>query len=62
MNATVKSWLIGVANALVSGAASGVAGLTLGIGVEKSLIILAASAGVSLSKWILQHPIPGGLQ
>lgn len=54
-----KSWLIGAANALISGAAGAVGGLVVGTGWRKSLVIAAISAFVSLSKWMGQHPLPG---
>jgi hypothetical protein len=62
MNPSLKSWVIGVVNAGISGLVSGGAGLTLGIGWQKSAVILGVSAMVSLSKWMAQHPIPGGAQ
>lgn len=54
-----KSWLIGAANALVSGAAGAVGGFVVGEGWKKALIIAAISAAVSFSKWMAQHPLPG---
>ena len=58
----MKPWLIGLANAAVSGAAGGIGGLAVGVDFKHSLIILGISAGVSLAKWMAQHPIPGGAQ
>jgi hypothetical protein len=60
MNATLKAWLIGLANAAVSGAAGAVGSFAAGITVKQGAIIVGISAGVSLAKWVLQHPIPGG--
>jgi len=57
----VKAWLIGLANAAISGVVTGAAGLTLGIGAKNAAIMLGISAAVSLGKWMVQHPIPGGL-
>lgn len=54
-----KSWLIGAANAIISGLASGIGGLTLGIGWHKALALAFISAFVSLAKWMGQHPLPG---
>jgi len=60
MNATLKAWLIGLANAAVSGAAAAVGSFAAGITVKQGAIIVGISAGVSLAKWVKQHPIPGG--
>jgi hypothetical protein len=54
-----KAWLVGAANALVSGLASGVAGGLLGVGFKHAIEIAGVSAIVSLAKWVLQHPLPG---
>lgn len=62
MSAQMKSWLIGSANAAISGLAAGSAGMAVGIGFKKSAIVLGVSAAVSLVKWLAQHPIPGGTQ
>jgi hypothetical protein len=61
MNETLKSWLIGAANAALSGVTTGASGLVLGIGWKKAAIMLGVSAVVSLGKWYAQHPIPGGV-
>lgn len=55
----MKSWLIGAMNALISGAASAVGGMAIGIGWKKALEIAAISGIVSLSKWMAQHKLPG---
>lgn len=62
MSPTWKQWLIGAANAVISGLTSG--GISFGLGVpwQKTMIIVAGSALVSIGKWIAQHPIPGGQQ
>jgi hypothetical protein len=60
MNPTLKGWLIGLANAAISGAAGAVGSFAAGVTVKQGALIVAVSAGVSLAKWILQHPIPGG--
>lgn len=54
-----KSWLVGALNALVSGAAGAVGGFAVGVHWRQALEIAAISAFVSLSKWMLQHPLPG---
>lgn len=55
----MKAWLIGALNALISGAASAVGGMALGIGWRKALEIALISGIVSLSKWMAQHQLPG---
>jgi len=62
MSAPMKAYLIGAANAAISGLAAG--GLSFGVGVDwkHSLVVAIGSAGVSLIKWFSQHPIPGGTQ
>lgn len=57
----MKAWLIGVLNAAISGVTTGAAGLVLGIGIQKAAIMLGASAVMSMLKWMVQHPIPGGI-
>lgn len=54
----MKGWFIGLLNATISGATSGGTAMLVGIGWKKALIVLGASAGVSLFKWLAQHPIP----
>jgi hypothetical protein len=60
MSATLKGWLIGIANAAISGVASGGAANLIGVGWQKAVAIAGTSAVVSIAKWIIQHPIPGG--
>lgn len=62
MSQGMKSYLIGLANAGISGAAVGGTGTVLGIGWKKDAIMIAVSAVVSMVKWMVQHPIPGGAQ
>jgi hypothetical protein len=62
MNATLKAWLIGAANAGISGAAAAAGSFAAGITFKQGAIIVGISAAVSLAKWIPQHPIPGGTQ
>lgn len=62
MSPTAKSYLIGLANALISGVVSGGTSLSLGVGWKHSAMILGASAFMSLAKWVVQHPLPGGVQ
>lgn len=62
MNPTLKAYLIGILNAAVSGLATAGAGTVLHIGTGKEVEMALASAGVSIIKWMIQHPIPGGLQ
>ncbi|MGA7921070.1 MAG: hypothetical protein WCA38_15515 [Candidatus Acidiferrales bacterium] len=60
MNATIKEWSIGALNAVISGGAAAVGSLAAGLTVKQAAIVIGISAGVSLSKWMLQHPVPGG--
>lgn len=54
-----KNWGIGAINAIVSGAAGAVGGLAVGVSWKQALEIAAISGFVSLSKWMIQHPLPG---
>jgi hypothetical protein len=54
-----KQWWIGLANAMISGLASGGTGAFIGVGWKHSLEIAGASVAVSFFKWVLQHPLPG---
>lgn len=58
----MKTWLIGAANALISGAASAVGAGFVGVGFKKAVLIAGVSAVVSLAKWVMQHPVPGAAQ
>lgn len=58
MSAPMKSWLIALANATISGIASGLTAVAVGASIKQSVIIVAASAAVSALKWMAQHPIP----
>lgn len=58
----MRPYLIGLANASISGAVTGAAGLALSIGVSKVAVLVVVSALASAGKWFLQHPIPGGIQ
>ena len=53
----MNTWLKGLANAAISGATSGGVATVVGVGWKKALIILGSSAGVSMFKWLAQHPI-----
>jgi len=65
---TIKSWLLGLLNALVSGAASSLA-VTLAdnaqfnfsslAGLKHIGAVAAASGVVSLAKYLVQYHIPG---
>ena len=59
MNVTLKRWLVGLANACLSGLASGGAAPFVGIGWKKCLAIGGFSFFVSFCKWMAQHPLPG---
>jgi len=60
MNVTLKSWAIGVLNAVLSGGAAAVGSIVAGTTLKQGAIIVGLAAAVSLSKWMAQHPIPGG--
>jgi hypothetical protein len=55
----IKAWFVGLLNALISGLASGLTGLAVGVPFKQILEIAAVSAIVSLGKWLAQHPLPG---
>ena len=56
---TWKRWLTGMANAVLSGVASGGTAQFIGIDLKHSLMIAGSSAFVSFCKWMAQHPLPG---
>lgn len=60
MSPTMKSWLIGLANAAISGLAATLGSIGAGVSVKQGALIVAISTAVSLVKWLAQHPIPGG--
>ena len=60
MNTTLKGWLIGVVNAVISGSAAAIGSLAAGVTFKQGAIIVGVAAVGSLSKWMVQHPIPGG--
>jgi hypothetical protein len=62
MSPTVKSWLIGLANAAISTLATTVGTQVAGTTLKQTLIADGFALAISLSKWIYQHPIPGGTQ
>jgi hypothetical protein len=55
----LKQWGIGAINAVISGAASGIATGAVGGTWKQAAIVAGTSAVVSLAKWVLQHPLPG---
>ncbi len=59
MSTAWNNWFTGLVNAAISGVASGGTAGLIGIGWKQALTIAGASALVSVSKWILQHPLPG---
>lgn len=56
---TWKQWLINLANAALSGAASGLLGNGLGLSTIQSLKLTGGAALISAVKWYLQHQPPG---
>jgi len=54
-----KQWLIGLANALLSGLTAGGAGVYVGLTWQKALAVAGAAGWMSFAKWIAQHPLPG---
>ena len=58
----MKAWAIGCLNAVISGAAAAVGSVVAGVTLKQGAILVGVSALVSLSKWMLQHPIPGAQQ
>ena len=62
MAPAIKAWLIGAANALISGATAGGIGDGLGLSTKKAILLGLGAGAISLLKWMKQHPIPGGTQ
>ena len=56
----MKPWLIGVANAAISGVAASIGSFIAGTTLKQGAIIVGIAAVVSMVKWMAQHPIPGG--
>jgi hypothetical protein len=56
---TTIAWLIGLFNAAISGLASGLTSLAVGVSFKHVMQISGVSAVVSLGKWLAQHPLPG---
>ena len=59
MSTTWKVWLVGAANATISGVTAGGASIFVGVEWHKALIIAGAAAYGSFCKWFAQHPLPG---
>lgn len=58
---TWKAWGVSLVNAGISGLASGLLSAGVGVDWKKSLLIAGGSAIVSITKWIVQHPLPGSV-
>jgi hypothetical protein len=56
----MKSWLIGAANAAISGLAVSVGSFVAGTTLKQGAIMVGISVVVSMIKWMAQHPLPGG--
>lgn len=61
MNPTWKAYLIGLANAALSGAAVTASGFGLGVPWKTVMLMTGFAAYSSLAKWMAQHPLPGAL-
>lgn len=61
MSPTTKSWLIGLLNAAISTLATTLGTQVAGTSWKQTLVADAFTLAISLSKWIYQHPIPGGI-
>ncbi len=57
----MKAWLIGLANAGISGVAVAIGSVAAGVTFKQGAMMVGISAAVSLFKWMAQHPIPGGV-
>jgi hypothetical protein len=53
----MKTWLIGLTNAAISGFTSGGVSWAVGGSLKQNLAIAGSSALVSVIKWLAQHPI-----
>lgn len=62
MSDQMKRWLIGLANAGISAAATNFGGFVAGVDWKKALLASILPFVVSLVKWLVQHPIPGGIE
>jgi hypothetical protein len=58
MSPTLKHWLIGAMNVILSGAATALGSLVAHTTFKQSLIIIGGAAIMSFSKWFLQNPLP----
>jgi len=56
----MKAWLIGAANAGISGLAASLGSIMAGVTLKQGAIIVGSAMVVSMVKWMAQHPIPGG--
>jgi hypothetical protein len=58
----MKRWLIGAANAGISGAAVAAGSIAAGVTFKQGALMVSISVGVSILKWMAQHPLPGAEQ
>lgn len=56
----MKAWLIGAANSAISGIAVAAGSFVAGTTFKQGAVMVGISMAVSLLKWMVQHPIPGG--
>ena len=61
MSPTMKAWLIGAVNVILSGAATALGSLVAHTTLKQGLIIVGGSIIMSFGKWFIQHPLPGGI-
>lgn len=60
MSPKLKAWVVSCANAAISGLAASLGSLAAGLSLKQGAIVVTISTGMSLVKWLAQHPIPGG--
>ena len=51
-------WLMGIMGATISGAATGLTALSIGVDWKKSLLLLGVSVLISLGKYLQLKPTP----
>lgn len=56
----MRAWFIGAVNAAISGVAAAVGSVAAGVTLKQGAIMVGVSAGVSMVKWMAQHPLEGG--
>ena len=56
------TWIMGIIGAIISGGATGLTAIAIGVTWQKTLILVGVNAGVSLGKFLQIHAMPDPLQ